>query len=40
MRISRSLYAYASRRPGQEQLRLRMRDLTQARPRCGYDVLE
>jgi putative transposase len=36
VQISRSLYAYASRRPGQEPLRVRMRDLAQARPRYGY----
>ena len=36
MQISRSLYAYASRRAGQEVLRLRMRELAQARPRFGY----
>lgn len=36
MQISMSLYAYMNRRPGQELLRLRMRDLTQARPRYGY----
>jgi putative transposase len=36
MRISRSPYAYASRRAGQEVLRLRMRELAQARPRFGY----
>lgn len=34
--ISRSLYAYCSRRDDQELLRLRMRDLAQARPRFGY----
>lgn len=36
MQISRTLYAYASRRAGQEGLRLRMRELAQARPRFGY----
>lgn len=36
LQISRSLYAYASRRAGQEVLRLRMRELAQARPRFGY----
>jgi transposase InsO family protein len=36
MQISRSFYAYASRRAGQEGLRLRMRELAQARPRFGY----
>ena len=34
--ISRSLHGYRSRRPGQEGLRVRMRDLAQARPRFGY----
>src|ERR1700733_14172363 len=34
--ISRSLQAYRSRRPGQEGLRVRMRELAQARPRYGY----
>src|SRR6185312_12008564 len=34
--ISRSLHAYRSRRPGQEGLRTRMRDLAQGRPRYGY----
>ena len=34
--ISRSLHAYRSRRPGQEALRVRMRELAQARPRYGY----
>ena len=34
--ISRSLYAYRSSRGDQEALRLRMRDLAQARPRFGY----
>jgi len=36
LRISRSLCAYRSRRAGQELLRLRMRDLANARPRFGY----
>jgi putative transposase len=36
VQISRSLHAYCSRRPGQEDLRLRMRDLANARPRFGY----
>jgi putative transposase len=36
MQISRSLYAYASRRAGKDVLRLRMRELAQARPRFGY----
>ncbi len=36
MQISRSLHAYTSRRAGQEALRLRMRELAQARPRFGY----
>jgi putative transposase len=36
LQISRSLYAYPSRRDAQELLRLRMRDLAQARPRFGY----
>ena len=34
--ISRTLNAYKSRRPGQEGLRQRMRELAQARPRFGY----
>jgi putative transposase len=34
--ISRSLNAYRSRRSGQEHLRLRLRELAQARPRYGY----
>jgi hypothetical protein len=34
--ISRSLNAYRSRRSGQEHLRIRMRELAQARPRYGY----
>jgi transposase InsO family protein len=36
VQISRSLHAYCSRRPGQEDLRLRIRDLAHARPRFGY----
>jgi putative transposase len=36
LQISRSLYRYAGRREPQELLRLRMRDLAQARPRFGY----
>lgn len=34
--ISRSLCGYCSRRPGQDGLRHRMRELAQARPRYGY----
>lgn len=34
--ISRSLYTYLSRRPGQEGVRQRMRELAQARRRSGY----
>ena len=34
--ISRSLWAYSSRRPSQEGLRCRLRELAQARPRYGY----
>lgn len=34
--ISRTLNAYASRRPAQEGLRHRLRELAQARPRFGY----
>ena len=36
LQISRALYRYRSRRPGQEALRVRMRELAQARPRFGY----
>jgi putative transposase len=36
LQISRSLCAYRSRRASQELLRLRMRDLANARPRFGY----
>ena len=36
LQISRSLYGYCSRRPSQEALRRRMRELAQARPRYGY----
>ena len=36
VQISRSLCAYRSRRPDQELLRHRMREVAQARPRYGY----
>ncbi len=36
VQISRSLYAYCSRRPNQEPLRLRIRELAQDRPRYCY----
>jgi putative transposase len=36
VQISRALNAYLSRRPGQEGLRHRMRELAQERPRFGY----
>jgi putative transposase len=36
MRMSRALFAYRSRRPTQEHLRRRLRELAQARPRYGY----
>src|SRR6185312_1996473 len=36
VQISRSLHRYRTRRPSQEGLRLRMRELAQARPRFGY----
>lgn len=36
LQISGSLYRYRTRRPSQEALRLRMRELAQARPRFGY----
>lgn len=36
MLMSRSLFKYCSRRPSQEGLRHRLRELAQARPRYGY----
>jgi putative transposase len=36
VQISCSLYRYRSRRLSQQALRLRMRELAQARPRFGY----
>jgi putative transposase len=36
LQISQALYRYRSCRPGQEALRLRLRELAQSRPRYGY----